>query len=83
MNFLTENPQPSGIECPRLNGYFEHEDAANCDQYYECTNGLAVLRTCATGLVFDEFTGTCQWEHTGIRTGCGVRVGQCLRYENA
>ncbi|XP_018021762.1 protein obstructor-E [Hyalella azteca] len=67
-------PQPSGIECPRLNGYFEHEDAANCDQYYECTNGLAVLRTCATGLVFDEFTGTCQWEHTGIRTGCGVRV---------
>lgn len=80
--FLVECPegstlqiaQPAGIECPRQNGYFEHEDPSNCNQYYECTNGGAVLRTCSTGLVFDEFTGTCQWEHAGYRTGCGKRV---------
>merc|ERR1712168_10456 len=67
-------PQPSGIECPRQNGYFEHEDPSNCEQYYECTNGEAQVRACATGLVFDEFTGTCQWAHAGYKTGCGVRV---------
>nr|AGZ62051.1 gastrolith protein 30 [Cherax quadricarinatus]AVD68954.1 obstructor A [Cherax quadricarinatus] len=66
-----QTPQPSGIECPRQNGYFEHENAKNCESYYECTNGLAVLRKCATGLVFDEFTGVCQWSHTGVRSGCG------------
>ncbi|XP_064111825.1 protein obstructor-E-like isoform X2 [Macrobrachium nipponense] len=66
--------QPAGIECPRQNGYFEHEDPSNCEQYYECTGGVPVTRSCATGLVFDEFSGTCQWAHTGIRTGCGQRV---------
>ncbi|RXG72643.1 hypothetical protein Avbf_05192 [Armadillidium vulgare] len=71
---VAEQAQPSGVECPRQNGFFEHEDPANCDTYYECTNGLAVKRHCHTGLVFDEFTGTCQWEHTGVRTGCGVRI---------
>ncbi|KAB7494748.1 hypothetical protein Anas_08337, partial [Armadillidium nasatum] len=73
-NSILQQAQPSGVECPRQNGFFEHEDPANCDTYYECTNGLAVKRHCHTGLVFDEFTGTCQWEHTGIRTGCGVRI---------
>lgn len=71
-----EIAQPAGIECPRQNGYFEHEDPSNCNQYYECSNGGAVLRTCSTGLVFDEFTGTCQWDHAGYRTGCGKRVGK-------
>ncbi|KAG7168615.1 protein obstructor-E-like [Homarus americanus] len=64
-------PKPVGIECPRQNGYFEHENPANCAEYYECTGGEFVLRSCATGLVFDEFTGTCQWAHTGIRANCG------------
>lgn len=67
-------PQPNGIECPRQNGYFEHEDPATCHQYYECVGGVFVKRSCPTGLVFDEFTGTCQWEHTGVRAGCGARV---------
>ncbi|MPC61710.1 Peritrophin-1 [Portunus trituberculatus] len=62
--------QPTGVECPRLNGYFEHEDPSNCGHYYECTGGIPVLRTCADGLVFDEFTGTCLWEHSGVRSGC-------------
>ena len=72
-DMISEPAQPSGIECPRQNGYFEHEDPANCADYYECTGGIPVKRTCATGLVFDEFTGTCQWAHTGIRVGCGQR----------
>merc|ERR1712212_240456 len=55
---VLQAPQPAGIQCPRQNGYFEHEDPANCEEYYECTNGEAQRRACATGLVFDEFTGT-------------------------
>jgi len=66
--------KPSGIECPRQNGYFEHEDPSNCMEYYECSGGNAVLRKCAQGLVFDEFTGTCQWAATGLRTGCVERA---------
>ncbi|XP_050692010.1 protein obstructor-E-like [Eriocheir sinensis] len=65
-----QTPKPSGIECPRMNGYFEHEDPSNCGEYYECTGGIPVLRTCADGLVFDELTGTCQWAHAGFRQGC-------------
>merc|ERR1712212_539232 len=73
-NAVLQAPQPNGVECPRQNGYFEHEDPSVCHEYYECTGGLAVKRMCPTGLVFDEFTGTCQWEHEGFRTGCGARV---------
>lgn len=67
---LLQAARSSGVECPRQNGYFEHEDPQNCMEYYECSNGLPVLRKCASGLVFDEFTGTCQWAATGLRTGC-------------
>ncbi|KAK4296344.1 hypothetical protein Pmani_031150 [Petrolisthes manimaculis] len=71
---LLQPALPSGIECPRQNGYFEHEDPSNCREYYECTTGLPVLRECARGLVFDEFTGTCQWQSAGFRSGCVDRV---------
>jgi len=62
----------SSVECPRENGYFEHEDASNCMDYYECTEGTFVRRTCPTGLVFDEFTGACVWETSGVRKGCSA-----------
>ncbi|CAL4131676.1 unnamed protein product [Meganyctiphanes norvegica] len=62
--------QPYGIECPRRNGYFEHEDPSNCMDYYECTGGQFVLRSCAAGLVFDEFSGACVWEAANVRSGC-------------
>lgn len=72
--FIQQAPQSVGIECPRRNGYFEHEDISNCKEYYQCTEGVPALYSCDDGLVFDEFTGVCQWEHTGVRTGCTTRV---------
>jgi len=71
---VLQPPIPNGVECPRQNGYFEHEDPSTCHQYYQCTGGVAEKRSCPTGLVFDEFSGTCQWAHQGLRTGCGERV---------
>jgi len=64
--------QPAGIECPRQNGYFEHENPSNCMDYYECVGGQFVKRSCAAGLVFDEFTGACVWETSNIRSGCAA-----------
>jgi len=66
--------QSAGIQCPRQNGYFEHEDPSNCLEYYECVTGISVLRKCAMGLVFDEFTGTCQWATAGLRSGCVAKT---------
>ncbi|XP_076065205.1 protein obstructor-E-like [Oratosquilla oratoria] len=69
-NSILQPPQPSGIECPRMNGLFEHEEPSNCQSYYECRNGEFERRACHDGLVFDEYTGTCQWENAGYRSGC-------------
>ncbi|XP_071546407.1 protein obstructor-E [Panulirus ornatus] len=70
---ILQPPNPSGIECPRQYGLFEHEDPSNCVDYYQCVEGEVNTLRCGSGLVFDEFTGTCQWEHTNIRSGCIAR----------
>jgi len=65
------NPLPTTqLECPRQNGLFEHEDPTNCMDYYECTGGKPVKKTCFIGGVFDEFSGVCHWAASGLRTGC-------------
>lgn len=58
------------VQCPRQNGRFEHEDAGNCQEYYECVNGISTLRKCHEGLWFDEFSGVCDWASNGFRSGC-------------
>jgi len=68
-----QQAQPSGIECPRQNGRFEHEDPTNCKTYYECVNGVANTRECHAGLHFDEFSGVCDWASKGFRVGCENR----------
>ncbi|CAL4121880.1 unnamed protein product, partial [Meganyctiphanes norvegica] len=68
---LLQPAQPTGV-CYRQNGLFEHEDPANCNQYYECTSGNPVKRDCFIGGVFDPLSGQCLWEASGARTGCGV-----------
>jgi len=68
-----QQAQPSGIECPRQNGRFEHEDPTNCKTYYECVNGVANTRECHAGLHFDEFSGVCDWASKGFRVGCEDR----------
>lgn len=65
----TQPPQPTGV-CNRQNGLFAHEDTTVCNKYYECTHGVGVSKTCFTGGVFDIATGICEWEASGVRTGC-------------
>jgi len=46
--------------CYRANGFFNHEDPAVCDKFYNCVYGKPHLLPCATSkLVFDEAQGTC------------------------
>merc|ERR1712213_223206 len=51
----------TGIDpvCYRANGFFNHEDPAVCDKFYNCVYGKAHELPCATSLVFDEAQGTC------------------------
>jgi len=69
-NKQMQPPQPRGVECPRQNGRFEHEDPTNCEEYYECVHGVSTLLKCHDGLHFDEFIGACDWATKGFRQGC-------------
>jgi len=65
-----QKANPSGVECPRQYGRFEHEDPTNCAEYYECVMGVATKRKCHDGLYFDEFEGRCDWATKDFRQGC-------------
>jgi len=62
--------QGTTVQCPRLNGYFMHEDESNCREYYWCSNGTPTKQKCNEGLHFDEFRGSCNWASENFRTGC-------------
>ncbi|CAH1961597.1 unnamed protein product [Acanthoscelides obtectus] len=62
-------PQPKGV-CPRLNGFFAHEDPTVCNKFYNCIQGEATEIACTNGLHFDEFSGTCVWPDAAGRQGC-------------
>ncbi|XP_076065886.1 obstructor-A [Oratosquilla oratoria] len=68
-NYTLQPAQPTAA-CPRQNGIFQHEDIHNCRSYYECANGIDTEYACPSGLVFDEYSGTCVWERSGLRAEC-------------
>lgn len=70
--FLIEKPQPSP-HCPRMHGYFAHEDPRNCNTFYYCVEGKFNMITCPEGLVFSEKTGICNWPDEAQKKGCGSR----------
>ncbi|XP_065202204.1 protein obstructor-E-like [Planococcus citri] len=64
-----QEPKPT-IHCPRLNGYFNHEDPNTCNKFYYCVDGKFNLITCPDGLVYSEKTGICSWPDEAKKKGC-------------
>lgn len=67
--FKTETPQPT-LHCPRLHGYFGHEEKGVCDKFYYCVDGKFNMITCPAGLVFNPKTGICTWPDEAQKKGC-------------
>ncbi|CAD6220216.1 GSCOCG00011552001-RA-CDS [Cotesia congregata] len=67
-----QSPQ-SSQHCPRMHGYFAHEDTRICDIFYYCVEGKFNMITCPAGLVFSEKTGICNWPDEAKKNGCGSR----------
>jgi hypothetical protein len=63
-------PAQSSVQCPRKNGYFSHEDPSVCDRFYNCVDGVANSVSCPSGLIYDDYQGTCGWPETSQRPGC-------------
>jgi len=63
-------PAQSSVQCPRKNGYFSHEDPSTCDRFYSCVDGLATVIPCPSGLIYDDYRGTCTWPADAQRPGC-------------
>ncbi|XP_059620890.1 protein obstructor-E-like [Phlebotomus argentipes] len=64
-----QTPRPS-LHCPRLHGYFGHEDKGVCDKFYYCVDGKFNMITCPAGLVFNPKTGICTWPDEAQKVGC-------------
>eukprot|EP00096_Caligus_rogercresseyi_P015433 TRINITY_DN786_c0_g1_i1.p1 TRINITY_DN786_c0_g1~~TRINITY_DN786_c0_g1_i1.p1 ORF type:complete len:437 (-),score=56.34 TRINITY_DN786_c0_g1_i1:94-1404(-) len=62
-------PQGNGA-CPRLNGYFPHEDPKVCDKFYFCVDGVANPIACPASLIFDPSKGQCAYSDQVKREGC-------------
>ncbi|XP_055703111.1 protein obstructor-E-like [Phlebotomus papatasi] len=64
-----QTPKPT-LHCPRLHGYFSHEDKGVCDKFYYCVDGKFNMITCPAGLVFNPKTGICTWPDEAQKAGC-------------
>lgn len=64
-----QDPQPTN-HCPRLNGFFYHENASVCNKFYYCVDGKFNMITCPEGLVYNQGTGTCLWPDEAKKKGC-------------
>ncbi|GBP70462.1 Protein obstructor-E [Eumeta japonica] len=62
----------SSLHCPRLHGYFAHEDPKECGKFYFCVDGKFNMITCPSGLVYNEKTGICTWPDEAKKKGCGA-----------
>ncbi|XP_011498048.1 PREDICTED: peritrophin-44-like [Ceratosolen solmsi marchali] len=67
-----QTPKPTP-HCPRMHGYFAHEDPTNCNTFYYCVEGKFNMIKCPDGLVFSEKTGICNWPDEAQKKGCGSR----------
>lgn len=70
-SLISEDPIPT-LHCPRLNGYFSHEDPKECGIFYFCVDGKFNMITCPDGLVYNERTGICTWPDEAKKKGCGA-----------
>ncbi|XP_071539679.1 chitinase-3-like protein 1 [Panulirus ornatus] len=50
---------------------FPHED---CNKYWECVNGQAILEMCAPGTLFNELLGLCDWESEVDTSHCNLWI---------
>ncbi|KAJ8734241.1 hypothetical protein PYW07_014792 [Mythimna separata] len=66
-----QTPIPQ-LHCPRLNGYFSHEDPKECGKFYYCVDGKFNMITCPDGLVYNDKTGICTWPDEAKKKGCGA-----------
>uniref|UniRef100_A0A1B6BWG6 Chitin-binding type-2 domain-containing protein n=3 Tax=Clastoptera arizonana TaxID=38151 RepID=A0A1B6BWG6_9HEMI len=64
-----QQPKPT-LHCPRLNGYFAHEEDNVCDKFYFCVDGKFNMIQCPNGLVYNEKTGICTWPDEAKKKGC-------------
>lgn len=72
LTHFTEEKQ-SNLHCPRMHGYFAHEDPKICSTFYYCVEGKFNMITCPDGLVFSPKTGICNWPDEAQKKGCGSR----------
>jgi len=68
-----QEPQPVD-GCPRLNGYFNPEDPAKCDEYTTCVDGQATPGKCSTGVVWSPSILACTRPDQSKRPECVAAV---------
>jgi len=61
----------ASLNCPRLNGYFAHDDETICNKFFYCVDGKFNMIECPQGLVFNPKVGICTWADEAKRVGCG------------
>lgn len=70
-NSRTELQEPIPTEgCPRLNGYFNPEDPAKCDEYTTCVDGHPTPGKCSTGVVWSPYILACTRPDQAKRPEC-------------
>jgi len=58
------------FDCPSSDGFFPDPD--NCENFYQCSSGVANLKTCPAGLHFNAVTEVCDWPESA---GCDAEGG--------
>lgn len=64
-----QTPTPNQ-HCPRLHGYFAHEEENICDKFYYCVDGKFNMIICPNGLVYNDKAGICSWPDEAKKKGC-------------
>ena len=62
----SKRPRPSG--CIQDRGQFPSDKS--CSHFLNCWDGVVVTQECPRGLLFNEITGECDYDH---EVDCGVR----------
>jgi len=70
---LLQEPIPTD-GCPRLNGYFNPEDPALCDEYTTCVDGNPTPGKCSTGVVWSPSILACTRPDQAKRPECVAAI---------
>ena len=49
----------SGDLCADPNGFYPHQ--TDCQKYYQCIRGFPNLKSCSSGLLWNESVKNCDW----------------------